>query len=72
MKEIGKETPKQNGLVIKIYGIEIARHRHFAPTKNVCTTKNNRLKIIFTSVKMNFAKFAVAKALTHSAPQEGM
>ena len=52
MEEIGKETRKQIGLVIKLYGIEIARDRHAAPTKNVCTTNNTRMKIIFTSVKM--------------------
>ena len=52
MEETGKETRKQIGLVIKLYGIEIARDRHAAPTKNVCTTNNTRMKIIFTSVKM--------------------
>ena len=67
MEEIGKETRKQTELVIKLYGIEIARDRHIAMTKNVCTTKNTRMKIIFTSVKMeicgtkNTCKFCPAR-----------
>ena len=72
MEEIRKETRKQSGLVIEVYGIEIARDRHFALTKNVCTTKNTRMKIIFTSIKVNFAKFVVPNALISSAPQENM
>ena len=72
MEEIGKETSKQSGLVIKVYGIEIARDRHFAPSKNVCTTKNTKMRIIFTSGKMDFAKIVVPKALTSSVLQGSM
>ena len=50
MEEIGKETPKQIGLVIKVYGMEIARDQHFATTKNVCTTKNARMKNGFCKI----------------------
>ena len=54
-----KMTRKQSGLVVTVYSIKTARDRHFAPTKNVCTTKNTRMKISFTSVKMDFAGFVV-------------
>ena len=50
MEEVGKETPKQSGLVIKVYGMEIARDKHFASTKNVCTTKNTRMKNEFCKI----------------------
>ena len=59
VEKIGKETPKHTEPVIKVYGIEISRDGHFALTKNVCTTKNTRMKMIFTSVKIVFAKFVV-------------
>ena len=70
--KIGKEISKQSGLVIKVYGIEIARDRHFAQTKNVLTSKNTKMKIIFTSGKMDFAKIVVPKALTSSVRQGSM
>ena len=53
-----------------MYIIKIAKDRHFAPTKNVCTTKNTRMKIIFTSAKTDFAKLVLSKALTNFVPQE--
>ena len=59
VEETGKETLKHTEPVIKVYGIEIPRDQHFALTKNDCTTKNTRMKIIFTSVKIVFAKFVV-------------
>ena len=52
MEEIGKETRK-SGLVMKVYDMEIARDWHFAPTKDVCTTKNTRMKTIFISVTVD-------------------
>ena len=72
MEEIGKETRKQSGLVIEVYSIKIAWDCHFALPKNVCTTKNTKMTIIFTSVKVDFVKFVVPKALTSSDPQENM
>ena len=59
MEEIGKETLKHTEPVMKVYGIEISRDRDFALAKNVCTTKNTRMKMVFTSVKIVFAKFVV-------------
>ena len=72
MEQIGEETRKQSGLVIEVYGIENATDWHFALIKNVCATKNTRMKIIFTPVKVDFVKFVVPKPLTSSVPQENM